>query len=223
MSPHEPTSGAASTSVAPRFRPWSSTAGGRCSARRAGRRRPAGGPEGRRRADGGGAAGGGAGGGGRAGHLAGVGVGSPGDVNGRTGTVSQARNLPGWEREFKLGAWLHEPRGAGPGRQRRAGRDRGRVPPRRRPSLQVGGRRVLGHRGRRRTGARRQALAGARRAGEIGHIVVKKDGARCPCGRRGCMEAYAGRAAMEARARRSTRTAARPTCSRSWRSTGATG
>ena len=39
-------------------------------------------------------------------------------------------------------------------------------------------------------------------AGEIGHIVVKKDGARCPCGRRGCMEAYAGRAAMEARARR---------------------
>ena len=39
-------------------------------------------------------------------------------------------------------------------------------------------------------------------AGEIGHIVVKKGGARCPCGRRGCLEAYAGRAAMEARARR---------------------
>jgi glucokinase len=39
-------------------------------------------------------------------------------------------------------------------------------------------------------------------AGEIGHIVVKIDGARCTCGRRGCMEAYAGRAAMEARARR---------------------
>jgi glucokinase len=28
------------------------------------------------------------------------------------------------------------------------------------------------------------------------------DGARCPCGRRGCLEAYAGRAAMEARARK---------------------
>ena len=39
-------------------------------------------------------------------------------------------------------------------------------------------------------------------AGEIGHVVVRRDGARCPCGRRGCMEAYAGRAAMEARARR---------------------
>ena len=39
-------------------------------------------------------------------------------------------------------------------------------------------------------------------AGEIGHVVVKIDGARCPCGRRGCMEAYAGRAAMEARARK---------------------
>jgi glucokinase len=33
-------------------------------------------------------------------------------------------------------------------------------------------------------------------------MVVKLDGARCTCGRRGCVEAYAGRAAMEARARR---------------------
>ena len=31
---------------------------------------------------------------------------------------------------------------------------------------------------------------------------MKRDGARCPCGRRGCLEAYAGRAAMEAKARR---------------------
>jgi glucokinase len=31
--------------------------------------------------------------------------------------------------------------------------------------------------------------------------VVKMGGAHCPCGRRGCLEAYAGRAAMEARAR----------------------
>ena len=40
-------------------------------------------------------------------------------------------------------------------------------------------------------------------AGEIGHMVVKVGGARCPCGRRGCMEAYAGRGAMEAQARAS--------------------
>lgn len=39
-------------------------------------------------------------------------------------------------------------------------------------------------------------------AGEIGHVVVREGGRWCPCGRRGCMEAYAGRAAMEKRARR---------------------
>jgi glucokinase len=39
-------------------------------------------------------------------------------------------------------------------------------------------------------------------AGEIGHVVVQLGGARCTCGRRGCMEAYAGRAAMEAHARK---------------------
>jgi glucokinase len=39
-------------------------------------------------------------------------------------------------------------------------------------------------------------------AGEIGHMVVKRNGALCPCGRRGCMEAYAGRKAMEGRALR---------------------
>ena len=39
-------------------------------------------------------------------------------------------------------------------------------------------------------------------AGEIGHMVVKEGGRRCPCGRYGCMEAYAGRGAMEARARK---------------------
>ena len=49
-------------------------------------------------------------------------------------------------------------------------------------------------------------------AGEIGHMVVKLDGRTCPCGRRGCMEAYAGRAAMEARARKDDK-GARPTCS----------
>ena len=39
-------------------------------------------------------------------------------------------------------------------------------------------------------------------AGEIGHMVVEIGGARCTCGRRGCMEAYAGRAAMEAHVRK---------------------
>src|SRR5262249_12634577 len=38
-------------------------------------------------------------------------------------------------------------------------------------------------------------------AGEIGHMVVKLDGAKCTCGRYGCVEAYAGRKAMELHAR----------------------
>jgi glucokinase len=38
-------------------------------------------------------------------------------------------------------------------------------------------------------------------AGEIGHMVVKIDGRKCTCGRRGCMEAYAGRGPMEIHAR----------------------
>ena len=39
-------------------------------------------------------------------------------------------------------------------------------------------------------------------AGEVGHMVIRMGGRRCPCGRHGCVEAYAGRAAMEERARR---------------------
>lgn len=33
-------------------------------------------------------------------------------------------------------------------------------------------------------------------SGEFGHVVVRPDGARCGCGRRGCVEAYAGRRMM---------------------------
>ncbi len=42
-------------------------------------------------------------------------------------------------------------------------------------------------------------------AGEVGHVVVRPGGARCGCGRRGCMEAYAGRASMERRAHKAVR------------------
>jgi glucokinase len=136
-------------------------------------------------------------------ELAGVGVGSPGDVDQRTGEVSKARNLPGWEGTFKLGPWLGEQLGTtvkvgndvqvateaefrlGAGRPYRSlvgvfwGTGVG-------GGLILDGKPWLGRGG----------------AGEVGHMVVKKDGARCPCGRQGCLEAYAGRAAMEAKARR---------------------
>jgi glucokinase len=65
----------------------------------------------------------------------------------------------------------------------------------------IGGALVLG--GRLRAGAH-----GA--AGEIGHMVVVEGGELCPCGRRGCTEAYAGRVALE-RAARAAAAAGRPT------------
>lgn len=37
-------------------------------------------------------------------------------------------------------------------------------------------------------------------AGELGHVVVRPGGALCTCGRRGCVEAYAGRRSMAATA-----------------------
>jgi glucokinase len=49
---------------------------------------------------------------------------------------------------------------------------------------------------------RRQLWRGRGAAGEIGHTVVKRGGARCGCGRKGCLEAYAGRASMEGEARK---------------------
>lgn len=39
-------------------------------------------------------------------------------------------------------------------------------------------------------------------AGEFGHTIVRQGGAMCGCGRRGCVEAYAGRRAMEMAAER---------------------
>lgn len=38
-------------------------------------------------------------------------------------------------------------------------------------------------------------------AGELGHLVVEPDGARCGCGNRGCLEQYASGTALMARAR----------------------
>lgn len=135
--------------------------------------------------------------------LAGVGVGSPGDADGRTGVVSGARNLPGWEGSFPLGETLSEALGT----EVRIGND---------VQVAVEGEYHLG------AGRPFDSLLGVwwgtgvgggivldgkpwlgrGAAGEIGHMVVKRGGAKCPCGRRGCMEAYAGRAAMEAEARR---------------------
>jgi glucokinase len=135
--------------------------------------------------------------------LEGIGVGSPGDADEKTGVVSAARNLPGWEGSFPLAEKLKEDLGA----EVRIGND-----------VQVATEAEF-HLG---AGREFQSLIGVfwgtgvggglvldgkpwlgrGAAGEIGHMVVKRGGAKCPCGRKGCMEAYAGRSAMEAEARR---------------------
>jgi glucokinase len=134
--------------------------------------------------------------------LSHVGVGSPGTVDAARGTVSSAKNLPGWAGSYPLAQQLGTSLGTAVALGNDvqvatdaeaalgAGRDYGSM-------LGVfwgtgvGGGIVLDG----------KPWLGRGGAGEIGHVVVKVDGAQCPCGRRGCMEAYAGRNALEARAR----------------------
>jgi glucokinase len=133
--------------------------------------------------------------------LAGVGVGSPGTVN--AGSVTSARNLPGWEGTFPLGATLEEALGCPVA----VGND---VQVATWAEFELGAgrlyRSLLGVSWGTGVGAGLildgKAWRGRGGAGEIGHMVVVLNGARCTCGRRGCVEAYAGRAAMEARATR---------------------
>ncbi len=135
--------------------------------------------------------------------LHGVGVGSPGAVDGETGTVSQARNLPGWDGSFPLGQRLSDELGTRVllGNDVQVATDAEFHLGAGRPyqsllgvfwGTGVGGGLILEGR----------PWLGRGAAGEIGHTVVKVGGAHCTCGRRGCLEAYAGRAAMELRARR---------------------
>ncbi len=135
--------------------------------------------------------------------LTGIGVGSPGEVDTAAGTITGARNLDGWNGSFALAPELEGALGtdvaigndvqvattgefelgAGKPYQSVLGVFWG---------TGVGGGIVLDG----------SDWLGRGAAGEIGHMVIKRGGRRCPCGNRGCMEAYAGRAAMEARARK---------------------
>jgi len=135
--------------------------------------------------------------------LEGVGVGSPGAVDADAGTVAQARNLPQWEDPFPLAQVLGGALGTrvALGNDVQVAVDAEFVLGAGRPYASllgvfwgtgVGGGIILD----------RKPWLGRGAAGELGHMVVKLDGARCGCGRRGCVEAYAGRASMEARARR---------------------
>ena len=135
--------------------------------------------------------------------LEGVGIGSPGAVDAAAGTVADARNIPEWTDEPypmapELSAKVGVPVALGNDVQvavdaeYKLGAGRGS------DSLLgvfwgtgVGGGIILDG----------KAWLGRGAAAEIGHMVVRNGGARCPCGRLGCLEAYAGRGAMEAKAR----------------------
>lgn len=135
--------------------------------------------------------------------LRGIGVGSPGDADEATGVVSGARNLPGWGGSFPLAETLSADLG---------------VP------VRVGNDVQVGVEGEFQLGAGKpyktvlgvfwgtgvggglilngKPWLGRGAAGEIGHMVIRRGGPRCSAGHHGCMEAYAGRASMEAEARR---------------------
>jgi glucokinase len=144
--------------------------------------------------------------------LGGVGVGAPGAVDAEAGVLSHAPNLPGWKGSYPLAERLTGRVGA----PVVLGNDVGVAVDAEfrfgagRPfgsmvgiwwGTGVGGGVVLD--------GRRWQGRGA--AGEVGHVVVKLGGRREPNGLEGTIEAYAGRAAMEARARRLAERGARTT------------
>ena len=134
--------------------------------------------------------------------LATVGVGAPGSIDAETGTVIQVANIEGWDTPYRLGPALAEELGrpvtigndvnVAVEAERRFGAGRGF------DSFLgvfwgtgVGGGIVMDGR----------PLHGRGSAGEIGHVCSKPGGRRCNCGLDGCVEAYAGRGALEDRAR----------------------
>jgi glucokinase len=143
-------------------------------------------------------------------ELGGVGVGSPGDADEKTGVVSDARNLPNWMDPFPLGERLSKDLGT---------------------AVRVGNDVQVAVQGEFELGAAKEfdtilgvwwgtgvggglildgkPWLGRGAAAEIGHVVVKMGGARCTCGRKGCMEAYAGRKAMEIKARKEVKKGAK--------------
>jgi glucokinase len=136
-------------------------------------------------------------------RLRGIGVGSPGAVDAKAGTVAEARNLSDWDKPFPMAPALTELLGSpvyiGNDVSVAVHAEYELGAAKRSKSLLgvfwgtgVGGGIILNG----------KMWEGRGAAGEIGHMVVERGGRRCTCGRRGCMEAYAGRGAMEERARK---------------------
>jgi glucokinase len=136
-------------------------------------------------------------------RLTAAGAGVPGQVDAATGAVAKSPNIRGWTASFPLRTELERAMGIpvvvdNDVRTALLGEHRLGVATPYRDVLAVwfgtgvGGALLL-------DGVVRLGRLGA--CGEIGHACAAPGGRRCRCGRRGCLEAYAGRASMEARAR----------------------
>jgi predicted NBD/HSP70 family sugar kinase len=136
--------------------------------------------------------------------LLGIGIGTPGLVDSRTGTIRRAVNLD-W-RDLPLGSIVAErydvpvnvandSQAAALAEYTYAGGDRVPNLIAIRVGRGVGAGLIL-------RGALFQGDGSG--AGEIGHVVVDDDGALCRCGRTGCLETVAGMRAIEARAAAAT-------------------
>ena len=146
--------------------------------------------------------------------LKGVGVGSPGETEASSGIVSQAKNLPDWDGSFPLGPRLQEALGTkvavgnDVGVATRAEADSGAG--RHHKSVLgvfwgtgVGGGIVLNG----------KDWHGRGSAGEIGHMVVKRNGAKCPCGTGDAWRRTPGAPRWRRRRGTGSSRARRPTCS----------
>lgn len=127
-----------------------------------------------------------------------AGIGAPGPVDTASGVVYRPPNLEGWDEvplgnllskgldmpvfvdnDVNLGTLAEQVLGAGQGAQDLVAIFVG---------TGVGGGIII-------DGKLQRGFRGA--AGEIGHIIVDPDGPLCGCGRRGCLEAFASRTAIE--------------------------
>jgi len=123
-------------------------------------------------------------------EVVGIGVGFPGLVDVKTGTILKAPNVPGWnnfsiqkflESKFKLKTYLaNDVRAMALGEKNYgAGKNYKNV-----ICLTVGtglGGAVI---------INNELYCGKGNAGEIGHIIIVDDGELCGCGNKGCLEAY---------------------------------
>ncbi|MSO47166.1 MAG: ROK family protein [Thermoleophilia bacterium] len=134
--------------------------------------------------------------------VATIGIGAPGQIDAAAGVVLQAVNIAGWDQPVPVAGIVGDMFGvpvalandvqASIVAEHRLGAGRGRT------NLLgifcgtgVGGGLILNG----------ELWLGGGAAGEIGHTVVVQAGRQCGCGRNGCLEAYAGRGALEQTAR----------------------